>query len=195
MNYLAHAFLSHHDEGLLVGNFIADHVRGNHFEGYSEKIVEGIYLHRQIDTFTDGHTMFKAAKRVFYDGFEKYSGVLVDIYFDHLLAKYFDRYSPVPLPVFAEKVYRVYSGHKSLLPGHSSGFLEYVLKNNIYSAYAQREGIEKVLFHLSQRINRGVRLDRSIELFAKEEVLLETYFSEFFEEAREQFKKNGVDNL
>lgn len=187
MNYLAHAFLSNNDKNLLIGNFIADHVRGNRFEQYHEEIVKGIHLHRRIDTFTDSHELFKSAKRVFYDGFEKYSGVLVDIYFDHLLAKNFGRYSKIPLDVFSESVYTIYKNHQALLPATSSGFLEYVLKNNIYTAYGRSEGIERVLFHLSHRLNHNVQLDQSIELFKRNEQLLDDYFHVFFNDAIKKF--------
>jgi acyl carrier protein phosphodiesterase len=190
MNYLAHAFLSNNDKDLLIGNFIADHLRGNHFESYSPGIIEGIRLHRRIDTFTDAHPLFKSAKRVFYDGFEKYSGVLVDIYFDHLLAKHFDRYSTIPLSEFSKQVYAVYSDNKNLLPEHSNRFLEYVLKNNIYTAYGTAEGIERVLFHLSHRINHQVRLDASVHLFQKNEAVLDDYFTSFFKDAMIEFSAN-----
>src|SRR5688572_18797949 len=112
MNYLAHAFLSNNDKDLLVGNFIADHIRGNKYEIYSEEIISGIKLHRNIDTFTDAHHLFKESKRVFYNGFEKHSGILVDIYFDHLLAKNFEKYSSQSLSDFSQQVYRIYSEYQ-----------------------------------------------------------------------------------
>jgi acyl carrier protein phosphodiesterase len=189
MNYLAHAFLSNNNKDLLIGNFIADHVRGNHFENYPEEIVKGIYLHRQIDTFTDAHPLFKASKRLFYEGFEKYSGVLVDIYFDHLLARDFETYSIVPLKQFSKTVYDIYQQSQSLLPQHSSNFLDYVLKNDIYTSYSLLEGIERVLFHLSQRINHQVRLDQSIPLFSAHEKELQQNFDSFFKEAMAEFIK------
>ena len=83
MNYLAHAFLSNNDRDLLIGNFIADHLRGNDFKDHKPEIIEGIYMHRKIDTFTDSHPNFKASKRLFYNGYERYSGILIDIYFDY----------------------------------------------------------------------------------------------------------------
>lgn len=190
MNYLAHAFLSNNDKDLLIGNFIADHLRGNHFEGYPPEIIEGIRLHRRIDTFTDAHPLFKSAKRVFYNGFEKYSGVLVDIYFDHVLAKHFNSYSSIPLFEFSKIVYEVYSDNKDILPEHSNRFLEYVLKNNIYHAYGNIEGIEQVLFHLSHRLNHKVQLDQSVELFKKNESLMEEYFTSFFKDAMIEFSTN-----
>jgi acyl carrier protein phosphodiesterase len=189
MNYLAHAFLSNNNKDLLIGNFIADHVRGNNFKNYPEEIVKGIYLHRQIDTFTDAHALFKTSKRLFYEGFEKYSGVLVDIYFDHLLARDFESYSNIPLKQFSKTVYDIYQQSQSLLPQHSSNFLDYVLKNDIYNSYSLLEGIERVLFHLSQRINRQVRLDRSVPLFSAHEKELQQNFASFFKEAMAEFIK------
>ncbi len=187
MNYLAHAFLSNNNKDLLIGNFIADHLRGNDFKDYAPGIIEGIYLHRKIDAFTDAHPDFKASKRIFYNGFERYSGVLIDIYFDHLLAKNFYEYSSVALKDFCDTVYTVYSENQHLLPKSSSNFLDYVLKNNIYYEYSTITGIEKVLFHLSHRIKHGVMLDRSVELFNQHEEELQRHFGIFFKDIMTEF--------
>jgi len=187
VNYLAHAYLSKEDEGLLVGNFIADHLRGNKFDYLSDAIKKGIALHRQIDTFTDSHEAFKKSKRLFYNGFEKHSGILVDIYFDHLLAGNFTTYHPKTLPEFTEHVYDVYQKNKSLLPDTSTKFLGYVLQNNIYNAYGKIEGIEKVLFHLSKRIGHGVMLNESVKLFIENEFELKQNFEVFMEDAKKEF--------
>jgi len=189
VNYLAHAYLSNNDEGLLLGNFIADHLRGNNFEHLSEEVKKGIYMHRKIDQFTDEHPAFKQSKRLFYDGFEKYSGVLVDIYFDHLLARDFISYSQKSLPDFASHVYGIYEKHKHVLPENSERFLSYVLSNNIYYAYSKIEGIEKVLFHLSHRINHGVMLNDSVLLFKKNEIELQENFTIFMKDIVSKFKK------
>lgn len=187
MNYLAHAFLSNNDQDLLIGNFIADHVRGNHFEDYSQGVVEGIRLHRRIDSFTDEHPEFKASKRFFYDGFEKYSGILIDIYFDYFLAKDFEKYSNVPLTVFSENVYTIYKKSVTSLPLSSSRFLDYVIRNNIYTSYSTLSGIEKVLFHLSHRIQHNVRLDDSIKIFKTNEAALQKNFDGFFKDLYTKF--------
>jgi acyl carrier protein phosphodiesterase len=187
MNYLAHAFLSKNDDHLLIGNFIADHLRGNDFSAYTPRIIEGIHLHRKIDNFTDTHTEFKKSKRIFYNGFEKYSGVLVDIYFDHLLAKNFLKHSKEDLYSFAKKVYEVYTNHQHLIPASSSRFLEYVIQNNIYYSYSTIQGIEKVLFHLSHRIKHGVQLNNSVVLFNKHEKELQENFDAFFKDVMNEF--------
>jgi acyl carrier protein phosphodiesterase len=192
MNYLAHALLSAHSDELLVGNFIADHVRNQELSRYSPGIVKGIRMHRAIDTFTDAHPAFRSAKRFFYDGFEKHSGILVDIYFDHLLARDFGAYSEVPLPDFTIKAYEVYSRNQSVFPLHSSRFLQYLIRDNIYVAYAEIKGIERVLAHLSQRIRHEVTLDGSVVLFESHQKEIELLFSRFFADAVEAFPKSDV---
>jgi acyl carrier protein phosphodiesterase len=187
MNYLAHAYLSGEDEDLLIGNFIADHIRGNNFSAYSEGIIKGIQMHRKIDTFTDAHPLFKASKRLFYDGFEKYSGVLVDIYFDHLLAKNFSQYHSQDLQIFSEQVYAVYTKNRHLLPESSNRFLHYVIQNNIYTNYGSTKGIETVLKHLSSRIGHGISLNQSIPHFEQAEAELQTNFSEFMLDLKSEF--------
>ncbi|PBQ34157.1 ACP phosphodiesterase [Sphingobacteriaceae bacterium] len=191
MNYLAHAFLSNNDEDLLIGNFIADHLRGNNFTGLSQKVIEGVLLHRKIDSFTDEHPEFKKSKRVFYDGFEKYSGILIDIYFDYFLAKDFSSYSNVSLAEFSKKVYKVYSDNQHLLPKSSNRFLEYVIQNDIYHSYSKIEGIQTVLNHLSHRIKHPVQLDNSIKLFKEYENELQSNFDAFFKDVFKEFKASS----
>lgn len=187
MNYLAHAFLSANDPEILIGNFIADHLRGNHFENLPPRVIEGIYLHRRIDTFTDAHPAFKDSKRLFYNGFEKYSGILIDIYFDYFLAKDFDKYSSLPLNQFSQNVYGIYKKSEILLPASSLRFLEYVTKNNIYLSYASFAGITQVLNHLSHRIKHRVQLDDSVNIFIVEEKKLQENFDLFMKDLMKEF--------
>jgi len=187
MNYLAHSFLSGNESGLIVGNFIADHLQGNHFENIPDPIVEGIKMHRSIDTFTDSHPLFKESKRLFYKDFEKYSGILVDIYFDHVLASSFTEFSKNNLQEHCDRVYRIYSNHNEHLPKGSKRFLSYVLSNNTYYAYSEIEGIETVLKHLSYRIRHGIALNDSISVFKENEKTLRENFSFFMKDAIQQF--------
>jgi acyl carrier protein phosphodiesterase len=189
VNYLAHSFLSNNEPGLLVGNFMADHLHGNHFEALPKEVIDGIKLHRNIDVFTDSHPKFKESKRFFYNGFEKYSGILVDIYFDHLLAKNYPAYSQTPLQDYCNTTYSVYQEHLHLLPESGKNFLDYVIANNIYYSYSQIKGIERVLYHLSHRIGHGVKLHESAGIFSANAQQLEKNFADFFSEAIKTFLK------
>ncbi|MBP7810333.1 MAG: DUF479 domain-containing protein [Bacteroidia bacterium] len=182
MNYLAHAFLSFNNEPITVGNFIADHIKLADAGHLPPEIKQGVLLHRRIDYFTDTHPLFIKSKRNFYDGFERYSGVLVDIYYDYLLAKNFDKFSDVKLEAFTKNIYSVLQNNTQHLPETSKGFLNYVLQNNTFYEYSKIEGIEMVLKHLSYRINHGVFLNESVPLFIQHEKSIELDFLEFFED-------------
>ena len=182
MNYLAHAFLSFNNEHITIGNFIADHIKLADAEKLPSEIKKGVLLHRRIDYFTDTHPVFIKSKRHFYDGFERYSGVLVDIYYDYILAKNFERFSKVGLKPFTQNIYSILGNNKEHLPESSQGFLNYVLQNNTFFEYSKIGGIELVLKHLSYRINHCVLLNESLPLFLENEKAIENNFFEFMED-------------
>ncbi|HWY12869.1 MAG TPA: acyl carrier protein phosphodiesterase [Bacteroidia bacterium] len=182
MNYLAHAFLSFNNEQITVGNFIADHIKLADAEKLPPEIKKGVLLHRRIDYFTDTHPLFIKSKRYFYNGFERYSGVLVDIYYDHILAKNFNKFSDIGLEIFTKNIYALLQKNKAYLPESSIGFLNYIIQRNTFFEYSKIEGIELVLKHLSYRINHGVFLNESIPLFLKNEKAMEQEFFEFMDD-------------
>ena len=89
MNYLVHIFLSGDDRRVQIGNFVGDAVKGRAYENYPLGFREGILLHREIDDYTDHHPVVREVVDMLRGGFGRYSGVLTDIYFDHLLARSF----------------------------------------------------------------------------------------------------------
>ena len=188
MNYLAHAFLSFNNEHLTIGNFIADHIKTAEADKLLPEIKQGVMLHRRIDYFTDTHPLFIKSKRHLYDGFERYSGVLMDIYYDHILAKNFKEFSDVDLIPFTRNIYKVLQNNKKHLPESSQGFLNYVLDNNTFFEYSKIEGIELVLKHLSYRINHGILLNESLPLFVKNEKAIEEDFMKFMEDLIKEVK-------
>lgn len=189
MNYLAHALLSHQDPELLLGNFIADHLRGNDFSAFPEGVIKGIMMHRKIDRFTDEHPLFKKSKRLFYTNYEKYSGILVDIYFDHLLASDFKSFHNEDLKDFSSRIYQVYTNYRELMPNSSLRFLSYLLQNNLYQQYASLDGITRVLSHLSHRIGHQIALQASAGDFTNHEAELRSHFNTFMPELQQHFSK------
>jgi acyl carrier protein phosphodiesterase len=194
MNYLAHAFLSAHDPELQAGNFIADHVRGNDLSAYPERIAQGIRHHRLIDSFCDADASMRACKRFFYEGFERYSGILVDFYTDHLLAAQFRRFSQKSLADFSTLAYGNYLAHIDHIPMAGKGFLNYVLKNRVYESYAAEEGILRVLEHFSHRIGHGIQLQDSFPLFKRHLPEFQALFDVFFPVAIEQFADSSFNS-
>ena len=113
MNYLAHLFLTkdYHEE-VSVGNFFADAVKGNNaISKYPEQIQKGIRIHREIDSFTDSHPLVKKGTKRLHPNYGKFAGIIVDIFYDHLLADNWEQYSEIPLVEFAQAQYNLITKH------------------------------------------------------------------------------------
>src|SRR5687767_3825559 len=105
MNYLAHAYLSFNIPEIIVGNMISDFVKGKTRYGYTAGVQQGIMLHRQIDSFTDGHPATRKAKTIFHPHYRLYSGALVDVIYDHFLATDVSVFTEPSLYQFSTNIY------------------------------------------------------------------------------------------
>ncbi|TXK25024.1 DUF479 domain-containing protein [Pontibacter qinzhouensis] len=151
MNYLAHIFLSGDEEDLLIGNFIADAVKGKQLEQYQPGIARGIRLHRLIDTFTDTHPVVHQSKERLRPHFRKYAPVVADMFFDHFLAIGFEQFAPVALEVFVDRAYSIIHNQFDLLPPRVQHFFPYMMRQNWLASYAEIEGIRQALAGMSRR--------------------------------------------
>lgn len=129
MNYLAHSYLSFGFDDVLIGNYIADTVKGNH-DRFSENIRKGIRLHHLIDNFTDSNPIFRKSVRRIDNGFGLYANIIVDMFYDHFLASNWNRYSDMLLPRFAEKVYATLLSKYSILPSRMKRMLPHMHASN-----------------------------------------------------------------
>ena len=187
MNFLAHLYLSKHAEELMIGNFIADAVKGKNFEAFSPGVIQGIKMHREIDTYTDAHLITKQSAARLMPRYRKYAGVLVDVFYDHFLAANWEQYHHESLPNFADKVYQLMHLNLNSLPPKSQYLLPYMIKNNWLLNYSKIEGIQRTLSGMANRTSFVSNMQ-----FATEE--LELYYQEFdqefklfFDDARKHF--------
>jgi len=196
LNYLAHSFLSFQNTDLIIGNFIADSIQGNRFDGLTEGIIKGISLHRKIDTYTDAHPIFLTSKHRFSKDFDKYSGVLMDIIYDHYLAKNFEQYSSLSLQNHADGIYDILKNNHDFLPEHAKRFYGYMTERNILFHYSSIEGIQTVLTHLSNRIRNRFELQLAIPILEANYQEIEEEFFIFFKDlqafCKEQPELNGL---
>ena len=196
MNYLAHSFLAFQNTDLIIGNFIADSIQGNRFDGLTEGIIKGIKLHRKIDVFTDSHPIFLTSKHRFSKDFDKYSGVLMDIIYDHYLAKNFEQYSSLSLQNHADGIYDILKNNYDFLPEHAKRFYGYMTERNILFHYSSIEGIQTVLTHLSNRIRNRFELQLAIPILEANYQEIEEEFFIFFKDlqafCKEQSELNGL---
>ncbi|MEO5673972.1 MAG: ACP phosphodiesterase [Chitinophagales bacterium] len=152
MNHLAHFFLSRHSEKMMVGNFIADSVKGKKFRDYEKEISRGILMHREIDSFTDTHEIVKHSKSFFRTRYGLYSSVIIDLVYDHFLGANWNSFSDSPLPSFAEQCYKVFEKYLLVMPERNQRMLPFMQKQNWLVNYAEIEGITRSLKGLSGRI-------------------------------------------
>ena len=120
MNFLAHIYLSFGDDDVTIGNFIADSIRGNKYTHLPERVQKGILLHRDIDTYTDAHDIPKQSSKRLHKNYSHYSRVIVDIFYDHFLAKNWVTYSDEPLDIFVGKFLWPLEDNYSILPRYKT---------------------------------------------------------------------------
>ena len=182
MNFLAHAFLAHPSVPLIIGNFIGDFVKGKQFQAYGQGIADGIVMHRKIDDYTDNHPVFKKSRSRISNKYGHYSGVIIDLYYDHFLATTWNEFSNIELKHFVSDLYATVLDNENLLPEKAKMMLPYMIKYDWLSNYATIDGIDKSLKGLAKR----TRFDSKMEDAAKD--LNENYdqlqndFREFFPE-------------
>ena len=189
MNFLSHLFLSGNSEGLIIGNYIADSVKGSAFSIFPEEIQKGIILHRKIDTFTDGHEIVELSKQRLRVKYKKYASVIVDIYYDHYLAINWNDYSSENFNEYTQNIYTLIEQNKQYLPPKSIMFTKYMLEHDILSAYAQLEGIEKVLVGMSRRTTFESNMEFAIHDLKEHYTLFEKEFKLFFPELQQFVNK------
>lgn len=182
MNFLAHLYLSNNNTNIMIGNFIADHIRGNNYEGFSKEIQQGIFLHREIDTFTDAHEVVRKSKRRLHERYRHYDGVIIDIFYDYFLAKNWADYSEIPLNVYTDAINKMFGEISDELPVKSQNFIKYMIEYNILFNYQFKDGIEKVLKGMNSRTKGKSQMNLAIEDLRNLEVELQEDFTLFFKD-------------
>ncbi len=180
MNFLAHLYLSGSDEEILIGNFIGDYVKGKEYLHYSEKMRKGILLHRYIDSFTDKHPIPKKSQGRIKSNYEKYSGIIVDIFYDYILASEWEKHYHGPLNKYVEDVYNILQKYYFTLPQGIKVWFPNFLRNNWLLTYSRIEGIETVLHRMSSRTSLPEYTEFAIKVLKEHEEDFRKEFNEFF---------------
>ncbi|TLP81398.1 ACP phosphodiesterase [Maribacter sp. ACAM166] len=182
MNFLAHIYLSFDDKEITLGNFIADSIRGNKFQHLPPRVQKGIKLHRFIDTFTDTHPIPKISSKRLHANYSHYSRVIVDIFYDHFLAKNWSAYSDVPLAVFVDDFYDLLEDNYEILPDGVKRMMPHMIADNWIYNYSKMEGIARVLNGMNRRTKNKSKMNFAIVDLEEHYCAFENEFTEFFEE-------------
>ncbi len=180
MNYLAHLFLSRRDEETLIGGLLGDFVKGRAGERFSPAVQRGIVLHRRIDRYTDNHPIVRASCALVSPPRRRFAGVLIDLFYDHFLARHWRRYNEVPLPEFTRAVYAIILRRQGDFPERLRRVVPRMVGNDWLGRYRELAGVGAAVDGISRRLCRpNAMLGGAHELEASY-ARLEQHFLEFF---------------
>jgi acyl carrier protein phosphodiesterase len=189
MNFLAHIYLSGDNDLIKIGNFMADGIRGKQFEHFPEEVQKGIILHRSIDTYTDSHDVFRQSTKRLHEKYHHYAGVIVDILYDHFLAKNWTKYSDEKLEDFINRFYNSLHENYDILTEKTQGLMPYMIERNWLLSYQTVEGIKNILTQMDRRSKNTSKMQ-----FASEDLVafypeFEQEFTLFFEDLKQHSKQ------
>jgi len=184
MNFLAHIYLSGNNDLIKIGNFMADSIKGRQFENYPLEIQKGIILHRFIDTYTDSNPVFRKSTKRLHENYHHYAGVIVDVFYDHFLAKNWSNYSDESLEDFTNSFYQSLQDNYDYLSERTKGMMPYMIEHNWLVSYQTVEGISRILTQMDRRTKNASKMR-----FASNELIeyysdFESEFITFFEDMR-----------
>ncbi|MBT0609156.1 acyl carrier protein phosphodiesterase [Aequorivita echinoideorum] len=182
MNFLAHIYLSGPEEDVIIGNFIADGIKGSRFEKFPPSVAKGILLHREIDTFTDSHEIVRQSTARLHKNYGHYSGVIVDILYDHFLAKNWNKYSKIPLDIYVENFYELLRKNFTELPPRIQKMMPYMIADNWLLSYASIEGIGQILAQMNVRTKGVAKMNLAVNELNQFYKEFENEFTLFFDE-------------
>lgn len=182
MNFLAHIYLSGSEEQVIIGNFIADGIKGKSYQNHPPGIQKGVLLHRFIDSFTDSHPTVRQSTARLHANYRHYSGVIVDILYDHYLAKNWAAYHPQPLADYVQDFYELLHQHYESLPVRTKRLMPYMIADNWLLSYATVDGIGKILSQMNHRTKGRSRMDQAVTELQEYYEAFEQEFTEFFQE-------------
>ena len=183
MNYLAHAWLARHSDEAILGAILGDFVFGQStLQDWPVSIRSEIVRHRRIDRYTDEHPAVVAARGRFdAAGLRRYAGIVLDVYFDHCLARDWLRWNDVSLTTFTSRVYRVLHDHRGQLPPRLQAIAPRMAAHDWLGSYRQRKNVDAAVRGIATRLSRnGERLIACLDVLRANETAVDAAFEAFF---------------
>ena len=183
MNYLAHAWLARHSDEAILGAILGDFVFGQStLQDWPVSIRSEIVRHRRIDRYTDDHPAVVAARGLFdAAGLRRYAGIVLDVYFDHCLARDWLRWNDVSLTTFTSRVYRVLHDHRGQLPPRLQAIAPRMAAHDWLGSYRQRKNVDAAVRGIATRLSRnGERLIACLDVLRANETAVDAAFEAFF---------------
>lgn len=194
MNYLAHAWLARHSDDAILGALLGDFVFGQSvLQDWRPSVRTEIVRHRRIDRYTDDHPAVVEARTLF-DGLRRYAGIVLDVYFDHRLARDWMRWNDVPLDAFTARVYRVLREHRDELPPRLHAIAPRMAAHDWLGSYHERGNVDHAVHGIATRLSRnGDRLIACLDVLRAHEAQVDAVFDAFFPELIEAARRFRIE--
>ncbi|VXB65497.1 ACP phosphodiesterase [Flavobacterium sp. 9AF] len=193
MNFLAHIYLSGDNDLIKIGNFMADGIKGDDYKNYSTDLRKGILLHRAIDSYTDSHPIFRKSKHRLHEHYGHYSGVIMDIFYDHFLAKNWSLYSDIPLSQYVFNFYKLLENNFDILTLRIQKMFPSMVKENWLVSYADIYGLNKILYQMDYRTQFQSKMQYATNELREYYEDFESEFFIFFEDIQKMVSQK-IDN-
>lgn len=197
MNHLAHVFLSGSDADVRLGAMLGDFWRGALDPEWPMSVRAGASLHRKIDVYTDSHPLVLEAKSLFMSPWRRFAGILLDVYFDHALARAWARYADEPIEALSAATLAVLDANAAWLPPDLLRFSSYMRAHGLFGRYAERAMIEQVLAGIGARLRHANPLHKAGPALWEHAAALDAAFAVFFPQlqsyAREERVRLGIE--
>ena len=195
MNFLAHSLLGFDDAELIAGQICGDFVRGSQLSHFPRRLETGIRLHRHLDRFTDTHVQLQEVRSGMQGVSYRFSGIVVDVLFDHFLARHWSRYSEHSLPAHADRVHEALADNHDHLPEKLQRFTQLLLRERILEGNIRLSAIELTLARLSRRSPRFAALaigESQLELLRNQlQEPFESFYPDLLDAARRFLDEPG----
>ena len=184
MNWLAHLLLAESSPESRLGNLLGDLVKGIERQSLAPSLQRGLQCHQAIDIFTDSHLIVKRSKQRIDSEYSRFAGILIDVFYDYVLANNWQDYSDIPLTEFTTSVYASWADYIEFLPAYAQGVIRRLIAEDWLSSYRSLVGIENTLarisWKLSRRRNRPYDLTPALQELTQNYAELEQDFQQFF---------------
>jgi acyl carrier protein phosphodiesterase len=184
MNYLAHVYLAGDEESDRLGGLLGDFVKGPLPCGLPNDLAAGVALHRRIDSYADSHPAFQRSRARVTAARRRYAGVMVDMFYDHLLAMHWQAYSSQALTQFSQAVYDMLDANAAILPERLGQVRIWMRKDDWLCSYRTLDGTGSALDRIAKhRLSRPGTLPGAIEELASDYQGFKMDFLEFMSDA------------
>ncbi|HEY0065450.1 MAG TPA: ACP phosphodiesterase [Telluria sp.] len=155
LNFLAHIFLARHSDDAMLGALLGDFVKPHSGFAFNAEVEREILIHRKVDAFTDSHPLVLHAKTLFPGPSRRFAGILLDVFYDHVLAAHWDRYADVALAPFVQRFYQTLRDNADLLPPRLAGAAPYMIRQDWLGSYVDYGGVEIAIRRMSTRLSKN----------------------------------------